>query len=138
MLHLRNQNLVPLADKFAAIRICDQIYALGRAADKDTFLGLFGINKALQFFARRLVRSRRLLAEVMHPAVNIRMLFLEVFRTSVDHELRHLRRSPVVQIDKRLAVNRLRQHGKILPDLFNVPIPHCLYCFHFIIALPTL
>src|SRR3954447_19076293 len=59
--HLADEYLVTLADEFATIRICDEIYALGGPADEYALFGFAGVDKAFYLFAGRLVGGSRVL-----------------------------------------------------------------------------
>ena len=124
MLHSTDDDLIALIDKLTPVRRCDQIDALGRTTNKDTFRNLAGINKSLYLFTRGFIGCCRVLRKIMYSAMNIRMFLGQIFRTAVNNHLRHLRRSRIVEIHERLSINCLRQHRKIFSDLFNVPIAH--------------
>ena len=59
--------------------------------------------------------SRGALAEVMHAAVDVGILFLVVPHHRIDHRLGLLARRGVVEIDQRLAVHALPEERKMVP-----------------------
>src|SRR5262245_49625073 len=61
LFHLADDDLVTFANEFSPIRKCDKIDALGRPADKDTFLRLARIYEAFYFFTRGFVCRCRML-----------------------------------------------------------------------------
>src|SRR5712691_9658344 len=107
MLHRRDDDLIAGANELAAVAMHYEIDAFGRAPYKDTFSRLTSVDETFHFLARAFVGSCRLLAQVMHAAMYVGMFVFKINAAAVDNHLRHLRRSRVVQIHQRLAVDRL-------------------------------
>ena len=63
------------------------------------------VDEPLNLVARAFVIARRLLAQVMHAAMDVGVLRGVIARDRVDHGLRLLRGRGVVQIDQRASVN---------------------------------
>ena len=128
VLHRRDDDLVARADELASIAMHHQIDAFGGAANKNAFLRLARVDESLHLLARAFVGRRRLLAEVVNAAMNVGMFVFEIDAAAIDYHLRHLRRRGVVEIDERLAVNGLAQHGKILANALDVKTCAGAFC----------
>ena len=66
-----------------------------------------GVEERADALARRLVGVGRALAQHVHAAMDVGVVVAVVARDRVDHRLRLLRRRRVVEIDERLAVDRV-------------------------------
>ena len=86
-----------------------------------------GVEEGRHLLARALVAFGRLVGEIMQPAMHVGVLRGVSLIEPVEHGLRLLRGSGVVEIDQRLAVNLRRQDRKIRPDAVHVvgAVPHC-------------
>src|SRR5205085_11558216 len=91
--------------------------------------------------ARALVGGGRTLAQVVHAAMYVRVLFAQVLAPSLDDDARDLRRGGVVEVDERLAVHGLPQNRKIFAEALNVPavcrhlLFYCLLCRDHLLEL---
>ena len=120
MLHLADEHLVPLADVRAAERLGHQIDAFGRAPHEDDLAQVRCVQELLNFFASVLIRASRALAQKMHAAMDIGVVFGVAAHHRVDDGLRLLCRGGVVEIDERLAVYFLTQDREVAPDFLDV------------------
>src|SRR3954454_5926688 len=102
-----DDDFVAGADVLPAPRLRDEIDALSRAAREDDFLFIARVDEALHGRARFFVRVGRGLAEVMHAAMNVRILLGVVADDAIDHLPRLLRRRGVVEIDERTPAANL-------------------------------
>ena len=99
-----DEDLVAGADVRAAPRLRDEVDRLGRAAREDDLLLVARVDEALHRRARLLVRVGGRLAEVVHAAMDVRVLLGVVADDARRSPPRLLRRGGVVEIDERLAV----------------------------------
>ena len=74
----------------AAPTVGYQVDAFGGAAGKDDFALFFGIDKRLQLAARGFVLRRRGFREVMHSAMDVRVLARLITHPAIHHGFRHL------------------------------------------------
>src|SRR3712207_1433500 len=121
VLHLGDHDLVAFLDYTAAVAVHDEVDALGHAAHEDALARLARVDEAAHLLARALVGGRGALAQVVDAAVYVGVLLAQVLRPALDDDARHLRRRRVVEVDERLAVHRLAQHGKVFAHALNVP-----------------
>ena len=89
MLH-GNDDFITFPDKLPSVTVHHQVDALGSAPDEDAFTRLERVNESLHLFARALVRSRCLLAQVVDATVNVGMLLLDIGATAINDDLRCL------------------------------------------------
>ena len=120
MFHRRDNDLVAGADELTTIAVHYEVDALGGAAHKDAFFCIARVQETLHLLARSLISRRGFLTEVVYAPMNVRVLLFDILAAAIDHDLRHLRRRAIVQIDERLTVDSLMQYGKVFADLFNV------------------
>src|SRR5262249_15937927 len=104
-----------------SIAVHDEIDTFSGAAHEDALAHVARVDEALHFLTRAFVCSGCFLAQVMNAAMNIGVLLFEIDATAIDDDLWHLRRSGVVEINQRLAVYGLLQHGKVSANALNVP-----------------
>src|SRR5881394_851772 len=121
VLHGRDDDLIAGANELATITMHDEIDAFGSAAHEDTFLYVARVDEALHLFARSLISSRRPHAQIVHPAMNVRVFLLKILRAAFNHNGWDLRRRGIVQIHERLAVNVLGQYGKVFANALDIP-----------------
>ena len=110
----------PLADIRAAERLGHQIDGLGRAPHEDDLAQVRRVQELLNFLASVLIRASGALAEEMHAAMDIGVVFGVAAHHRVDDGLRLLRGRRVVEIDERLAVYFLAQDREVAPHLLDV------------------
>src|SRR5262249_6220611 len=72
-----------------------------------------GIEERAHRFARTLIGFRRGVGEKVQTAVHVGVFFRVGLLNTVEHGLRLLRRSSIVEVDKRLAVNLTRESGEV-------------------------
>jgi hypothetical protein len=129
VLHLGDDDLVARADHAAAVSVHHEVDALGAAAREDALAGLARVDEAPHLLARALVGRRRALAEVVDAAVDVRVLLAQILRAALDDDLRHLRRRGVVEVDERLAVHGLAEHGEVGAHALHVEAARALFSF---------
>ena len=71
------------------------------------------MNKIRHCLAGVFVGFGRLLAQIMHPAVDVAVLVQVIVPLSVDDAQRLLRGGSIVEIDQRLAINLLVENGDL-------------------------
>jgi hypothetical protein len=120
VLHDREHDLVARLDALAAKRIGDEVDRLGGVARENDFLVPGGIEERAHLFARALIGLGRGIGEVVQAAMHIGIFGGVGALDAVEHGARLLRRSRIVEIDERLAVDLHRQDRKILADAGNV------------------
>ena len=125
MLHLGEHDLIARLDQGAEETLSHQVERLGAAMRQDDLLALAGVHIGPRRIARRLIGVRRRAGEIVHPAMNIRVARLHEAGHRVDHALRLLRRSGVVEIDQRLAIDLAVQHRKIGAHAGDVKSARC-------------
>src|SRR6185503_10655933 len=121
MLHRRDDDLVALADEFAAVAVHHEIDAFGGAPHEDTFANVASVDEALHLFTRTFVGSSCFLAQVMNAAMNVRVFLFDVGAAAIDDDLRYLRRGRVVEIDEWFAVDSLLQDWEVSANAFDIP-----------------
>ena len=115
-----DQHFVAWTNARPAESLGDQVDSLSGAADKDDLARLGGAEKPLQLDACRFVIPRRPLAEQMNGAMDVgTFLDVEVIQR-VQDGARLLRSGGVVEINKRSAMDRLRERRKVLADSVHV------------------
>ena len=105
VLHLGDEHFVALADVGAAEGLSDQVDGLGRAAHEDDLARVRRVQERLNLDAGLFIGACRALAEQVHAAMDVGVVFGVAADHCVDDGLRLLRRGRVVQIDERLAVD---------------------------------
>ena len=120
VLHDREHDLVAGLDALAPERIGDEIDRLRRIAGEDDLFLAPGIEKGRDFLARALVSFGRLVGQIMQAAMHVGVLRRVGLVEPIEHGARLLRRSGVVEIDERLAIDLHRQDRKIRPDAVDV------------------
>ena len=121
MLDGGDQHLVAAAEVRAPPGAGHQIDALGGAAREDDFLLVARVDKPPHRGTGRFVRGRSYFAQIVHAAMNVGVLLRVVADDSIDHCLRLLRRSRIVQVDELLtATNRAMENGKVAPNALQV------------------
>ena len=113
MLETRDDDLVARQQARPAVGLRDEVDRLGRAADKDDFGRGGGVDEAPHLLARALVEGRRLLGERVHAAVHVGVVRARVVGDRIDDRGGLLRRSRVVEIGERVAIDASREHGEI-------------------------
>src|SRR5262249_56652061 len=88
--HRRDDDLVSLLEKSSPITLRNQVYRLRSAANEDNFPFAPGVNKALDFLARRFIGCGRPFAQIVDAPMNIRILRAVVATQCVDDTLRLL------------------------------------------------
>ena len=105
MLHHREDNLVTRFHARRSPGIRHHIDALGRARIEDNLVLRSRADKARNDPANSFIPLSRNIAKVMQPTVNIGVFFSIAARDCINHNLRLLRRSTIVQIHQRLAIH---------------------------------
>ena len=120
MLHDREHDLVARLDALAAERVGDEVDGLGGIAGEDDLFLAPGIEEGRHFLARALVSLGCLVGEIMQAAMHVGVLRGVGLLQAVEHRLRLLRRSGVVEINERLAVNLRGEDREIRADAVDV------------------
>ena len=94
-------------------RIGDEVDRLGRVAGEDDLFLAPGVEEGRDFLARALIGFGRLIGEVVQTAMHVGVLRRVGLVQTIEHRLRLLRRSRVIEIDQRLAVDLHGQDRKI-------------------------
>ena len=105
MLHARDQNFIARTHLSAAVGLRDEVNRFGGASHENDFFGRRGIQEGLHRAARGFMLPRGKFGEEMHAAVDVGVFVFVIVAEGVDHHLRLLRGSRVVQIHERLAAN---------------------------------
>ena len=103
MLHVRDQDFVTRLQHRTRKAVRNQVDPLRSPTREKNFVRVRDPDKVGYLAARGLIGIGRLLAQVVHSPVDIRILRSIVALQGVDHRLRLLRRRSVVQIRQRLA-----------------------------------
>ena len=82
-----------------------------------------GINEGLYFLARFFIGRGGPLAQEMHAAVNVGVLFAIIPAQGFDDRLGLLTGSAVVEVDQRLAMDAAAEDGKITAHVSDIE-PH--------------
>ena len=120
VLHRRDQHLVAGGEARAGEALRHEVDPLGGAAHEDDLAVLPRADEAADLAARALVLLRRGLAQGVDAAVDVGVEGGVVAGERVDHGLRLLRRSRVVEIDERPPVHLLLQDGEVGADALHV------------------
>ncbi len=108
----------------------DEVDRLRAALRKDNLLCTLRMDELLNCHARILVGDRRALGEHVHPSMDVGILLSIELLHPVQNRLRLLCRRGRVEIDKRMAVNRLRKDEKLQANSKRIEhgkasIEHC-------------
>ncbi len=122
VLHLRDEDLVPLAQPGAAPALGDQIDGLGRPAHEDDFARAGGVEEALDLTARSFVGLGGAHAQLVHAAVDVGAIPPVEMVHRTQHRLGLLGRRSVVEVDQRMAVDFLAQAGEVRADRIDVEV----------------
>ena len=120
VLHLREEDLVALAHVRASPRVRDEVDRLGRVAREDDALRRWSVDELRDLRSRFLVRRRRLFAEAVDGAMDVRVVVLVVVDELVDHLPRLLRSRRVVEVNERLPVHLPLEDREVLADPCDV------------------
>ncbi len=101
-------------------RIGDEIDRLGGVAGEDDFLGARRVEEGAHLLAGALVAFGRGIGEVMQAAMHVGVFRGVGLLDAVEHRLRLLRGSGVVEIDQRLAIDLHAENREILADAVDV------------------
>ena len=120
VLHDGEHDLVALPDMRGAIGACNEVDGFRGIAGEDDL----GIRACIDEAAHRLPRLLEIgggeVAQVVQPAMDVGVFLSVGALDGVEHCSRLLRRSAVVEIDERLAMDRLRQDREVGADRLNV------------------
>ncbi len=106
-------NLVTLADHQSTKALRHEIDGFRGVAGEDNLVFRRRVDEAAHAFARILEGLCRSVGEVMQAAMDVGVFFRHRLIHCVDHRLRLLGGSCVVEIDKRLAINLAGEDGKV-------------------------
>ena len=120
MLESRDHHFIVRPYVHAAVRLRHQVDAFGGAAREDDFVRMGGVQEPLDLRPRLLVIIGGALAQLVHAAVNIRILGQVVVGDGVDHLPGFLAGRRVIQVNQWLAVDLHIQDGKILADASHI------------------
>jgi hypothetical protein len=120
MLHDGQHDLVARLEPRHRPRIGDHVDALGRARIHHDAALVRGVQELRNRAAHGFVFLGREVRQVMQPAMDVGIFLRIGAGHGIDDHLRLLRRCPVVEIDKRLAVYLPRQDRKIGTNLLYI------------------
>ena len=98
----------------------EQVQRLGGATREDDFPCFLGMDEIGNGLARMFVGLGCLLAQVMHPTVNVAVLVQVIVAFTLDNAQRFLRSGGIVKIDQGLAVDLLIKDGELLSYFVDV------------------
>ena len=128
MLHDRQNDLVALADMRHPPAIGDRVDRFRRGLREDDLVHRTSIQEPAHLLARRLVSLRRRIRQEMQPAMDVGIFVTIGMRDRIDHGLRLLGRSAVVEIDERLAIDFTRQDREVPAN--GLDVVSCRVCVH--------
>ena len=120
VLHDRQDDLIARAERVRAKTVGHEIDGLGRGAGEDDLVHRPRIEEAAHGLARGFVILRCRVGEEMQAPVHVGIFLRIGLHHGIDDRLRLLRRSAIVQIDERLAVDFPRQDREITAHGGNV------------------
>src|SRR4051812_19466455 len=115
MLHGGDEDLVPRAQKRPSVAVRHQVDAVSSAAGEYHLVSCFRVKETRRCFPRLVIGCGGLLAEPVDPPMDIGVLGSVKSGDGIDHDLRLLSGSGVVEVDQRLAVDAFTQYGEVLP-----------------------
>ena len=118
--HRRHYDLVAGSDSSAPVTLRDEVDRLGRAPYEDNLCRVGGVQEPADRQPRTLVRIGCAFAEDVNTAVHVRVLAAVERGDPVDHRLRLLRRSSVVEVHERHVMYAFGKDRKIAanhPDI---------------------
>ena len=115
-----DQHLVPRAHLAAAVALRHQVDRLGGAAQQHDLAVRARAEKLADRAARLLVGVGGERREPVHAAVDVRVVALVDLALGVDHRARLLRARGRVEVDERVAVDRLAQHRELAAHRLDV------------------
>ncbi len=107
VLHDREHDLVALADVMDTERRRDEIDRLRRVAGEDDLFVRGGVEEGANALARDFEGFGRGIGQIVQAAMHVGVFVLVGLGQPLDDDARLLRRSGIVEIDKRLAVDLL-------------------------------
>src|SRR5579872_3506140 len=116
MLEPGNDDFIALADVLAAPALCDEIDALGCAANEDDFFGRRRVEEAADLFASGFVSVGGAGGEFVGGAVYVGIFVRIEIAEAIDDAFWFLRRCGVIEPDERLAVDALLEDGEVAAD----------------------
>jgi hypothetical protein len=120
MLEDGRHDAVAAFDVVPAPRVRDEVQGLGRVAHEDDLALARRVDEPRDLRAGFLERGGRALAELVDPAVDVRVVLLEDARHRVDHLSRLLAGRRVVEVHERLPAHGLREDREVPADARNV------------------
>ena len=114
VLHLGQDDDVAAIDVLATPRIRDEVDRLGRVAGEHDLVRVRGVDEPGDAGAGRFIGRRGPLADLVDPAVDVRVVLAVVGIHGVNHGLRLLARGRRVEIDERLSVRGRRAEDREL------------------------
>ena len=118
--HHAQHDLVPGPKPRRRPGVGHKVDAVRRAGGKDHLARIGGAKEPRDDPPHRFIPVGRKIGKVMQAPVNIGIFIRIPTDDRVDHHLGFLRRSPIVQIDQRLAVHLAPEDREIQPDLFDI------------------
>jgi hypothetical protein len=112
MLEARDQHLVARRKALAEARR-DEVDRFRRAAREDDLGKRRRVDEASDFLARALVGGRRPFTELMHAAMDVRVVQALLLRHGLVHRYRRLARRCVIEVRERLPMHELVQRGEV-------------------------
>jgi hypothetical protein len=116
MLEPSNDDFIALADILAAPALCNEIDALGCAADEDDFLCARSVEEAADLFACGFVGVGGASGEFVGGAMDVGIFVGVEVAEAVDDAFWFLRCCGVIEPDEGLAVDALLKDGEVATD----------------------
>src|SRR6266404_6238715 len=132
VLHFREKDRISLSKKSSAPCLCHQIYAFGRSAREDDLVSRGGPQVVRDPFPRFFVRFRSARAQLMKPAMHVRVVVLVILPKSIEYPSRFLGGGRAIKVDQRMPVRLLAQDREILSERLPIysasNLVHALIC----------
>ena len=116
VLHLRDEDLVAGAELGAEEALRHEIDALGGVADEDELAPVGGVDEPLELAPGRVVGRGGALAQLVHAAVDVGVVFLVEALVRLDHGRGLLGAGGTVEIDERPVVDLCPQDRELGAD----------------------
>ena len=105
MFHVGDQNFIPSFQAGLRPPVRNQIYGLRGSTHKNKLVRIWSLYKMSHFMTHLLIGLGGLFTQVMEATMDIRILLAVILLQGVDHRLRFLGRSRIVQIGQWLAID---------------------------------
>ena len=109
----------------SAARLDDRIDGFGRRLGEDDFVDRRCVQKTAHLFSRGFISRGRRIGQEMQSPVDVGIFVFIGVRDRIDHRVRLLGRSAIVQIDERLAVHLTVQDRKVGANGLDIISQRC-------------